>query len=183
MLCTSADSGTIAPRYALPATRRVRLIRRAACAGHLRRRRSVRTAEQRQIGIEPLHQRNRLPSTKHAGHHASTCSGRRSQPARPRRDSSSDGTPYSWIGRSSVTGARVARRVGERLRRSDERADDFAHAAEIEPRADPPATAGAAATARPPTAPDRSRSRHRSRRGAADPLRRPRAAPTAGTRR
>ncbi len=76
----------------------------------------------------------------------------------------------------------VPRRLGQRLRRADERADDLAHGAEIQPlqvrlhrrrfRETPP-----------PRAPGRSRCANRSRRGAADRLRRPRSARPAGTRR
>ena len=119
MLCRSADSGTRAPRYALPATRRPCCSARLRARATSSRRRPVGAVDQRQVRVEPFHaaapacRRRSTSGTRPRPAARSTIDAGTASPK-----SSSDRTPYSWIG--PIVGDRrdVSRRLGQRLARS-----------------------------------------------------------------
>jgi hypothetical protein len=112
----------------------VPVIRRPARAGHLRRRRSVGPSEEGQVGIEPVHERNRF-----AGGEARRTPGvdlPQVHDSRRHGFAEIEQRRHAiFLDRTIVADRRRAPGCfGELLRRSDERADDFPHASEIDTR-------------------------------------------------
>ena len=181
-LCTSAESGTMAPRYALPATVRPALLGEVARARHVEPATPRRHGRRAPDTCRALPRAGTgLPSAKHAGHQAATWRRSTMDAGTASPKSSSDLTPYSWIGRSSLTGAMSRVASASVSRRADERADDLARRSRDPAAADPPARAGAFASSRGQPRRIDLNARIRLRRRAADRLPRPRSAPSAGT--